>query len=85
MSENNQQEGHIGIKVSFGANSGDFEVKQGATLADALRNTFIREMIGFKGGRDEIVTVNGKKNVGSDQVLQAGDNVEVIKAAGEKA
>jgi sulfur carrier protein ThiS len=72
------------INVSYGPNTSEFQVPVGSTVASILKEPYIKEIIGFQGGDDEIITVIGKV-VDDDYVLMSGDRLEVIKPAGEKA
>ncbi len=80
----NQVHEHMPVTVSYGPNSQEFEVPTASTVGTALDNSYIKEIIGFKGGKDESITVNGQPT-DRDRVLVPGDRVEVIKRAGEKA
>ena len=74
----------VNVTVSYGPTSQEFELPQGATVDSVRGNSYIKEVIGFKGGDKEIITVNGRAAT-PGQTLRPGDNVEVIREAGEKA
>lgn len=74
----------IGVNVGYGPSAQEFQVKPGSTVADVIDNAYIKEVIGFSGGKGESVTVNGQPSA-RDRVLNPADRVEVIKRAGEKA
>ncbi len=76
--------GFITVQVAYGPNMQEFELRKGDNVAAILGNTYISEIIGFRGGSGESVTVNGK-TAATDYVLSPGDRVEIIKKAGEKA
>lgn len=74
----------ISVQVGYGPNNQEFEIDRGNTVQDILKDGFIQEIIGFSGGSNETVVVNGD-TVGRDHVMRPGDRLEVIKRAGEKA
>jgi hypothetical protein len=74
----------ISIQVGYGPSIQEFEVNSTDTVREVLGNPYIQEIIGFSSDGNKIVTVNGRDAQYGD-VLRNGDQLEVVKRAGEKA
>lgn len=73
--------------VSYGAGFlENVSVTPGMTVADVLADGVIRDTVGYGNLKDTntMIIVDGKQ-VGPEHVIKGGEQVEIIKRAGEKA
>ncbi len=74
--------GTVKLSLSYGPTTQNFDAV-GRTVEDFLGDADVTEVMGYTDPWKGTVLVNGKP-AGRSYVIQPGDNLEVIKQAGDK-
>lgn len=75
---------NVKVQVGYGPSYQDFDFPPGTKVADVVNDELVREVLGYPTGPDAMTCVNGEQGRDQDTIAQ-GDQIEVIKKAGQKA
>lgn len=76
----------IAVNVSYGANVKDFSIMGEQTMGQVLADKDISTVIGYGDlGASNVMLIANGELVNKDYVVKTGDQLEIIKRAGEKA
>jgi putative ubiquitin-RnfH superfamily antitoxin RatB of RatAB toxin-antitoxin module len=76
----------VKVQVGYGPNYQDFDFNPGTTVREVVEDEMVKGVLncGDLSGNDVQVCLNGKPGLDTTEI-KTGDQVEIIKKAGQKA